>query len=170
MAYPLFPQTPMILPYLLQVAEKRPSAAFPSSFPVSSTGQAYCGVLPSTPLADSPTRRRGKMSLLIRRDATLKISGALHLTIFEQPEKDDFSSSLSRLVFLSLRSSSSRASWSFCFPLPYPDHPEPITQMVQEFHDRINSGIGSPFQRTVETGTIHPQFDRYPPDRGLFFD
>ena len=33
--------------------------AFPSSFPVSSTGQAYCGVHRSTPLADSPTRRRG---------------------------------------------------------------------------------------------------------------
>jgi hypothetical protein len=28
------------------------------------------------------------MSLLIRRDATLRISGALHLGIFEQPEKD----------------------------------------------------------------------------------
>jgi hypothetical protein len=37
------------------------------------------------PLADSPTRRRGKMSLLIRRAATLRISGALHLGIFEQP-------------------------------------------------------------------------------------
>ena len=33
-------------------------------------------------------------SLLIRRDATLRISGALHLTFFEQPEKDDFFSSL----------------------------------------------------------------------------
>jgi hypothetical protein len=33
-------------------------------------------------------------SLLIRRDATLRISGALHLTIFEQPEKDDFFSRL----------------------------------------------------------------------------
>ena len=53
-----------------------------------------CSVQPSTPLADSPTRRRGKMSLLIRRDATLKISGALHLTLFEQPEKDDFFSRL----------------------------------------------------------------------------
>ena len=40
------------------------------------------------PLADAPTRRRGKKSLLIRRDATLRISGALHLAIFEQPEKD----------------------------------------------------------------------------------
>jgi len=30
-------------------------------------------------------------SLLIRRDATLRISDALHLTIFEQPEKDGFS-------------------------------------------------------------------------------
>jgi hypothetical protein len=37
--------------------------------------------------ADSPTRRRGKKSLLIRRDATLRISGALHLNIFAQPEK-----------------------------------------------------------------------------------
>jgi hypothetical protein len=110
------------------------------------------------------------MSLLIRRDATLKISGALHLTIFEQPEKDDFFSSLSRLVFLSLRSSSPRARWPFCFTLSYPDHLEPITQMAQEFHDRINSRIGSSFQGTVEAGTIHPQLDRYPPDRGLFFD
>jgi hypothetical protein len=80
-----------------QAAEKRPSAAairpahllagvprvapypsqrHPSSFPVSSTGKAYCGVPQSTPLADSPTRRRGKKSLLIRRDATLRILGA----------------------------------------------------------------------------------------------
>jgi len=55
--------------------------------------------------ADSPSCRRGKKSLLIRRDATphpsslrrtakyaslLRISGALHLAIFEQPAKDDF--------------------------------------------------------------------------------
>ena len=58
---------------------------------VLSNRASHCGVLPSTPLADSPTRRRGKMSLLIRRDATFRISGALHLAIFEQPEKDDFS-------------------------------------------------------------------------------
>jgi hypothetical protein len=54
---------------------------------VSNTGQAYCGVHPSTPLADSPTRRRGKKSLLIRRDATLGISDALQQAIFEQPGK-----------------------------------------------------------------------------------
>lgn len=35
----------------------------------------HCSVQPSTPLADSPTHRRGKESLLIRRDATLRISG-----------------------------------------------------------------------------------------------
>ncbi len=29
-------------------------------------------------------------SLLIRRDATLRIAGALHLALFEQPGKDDF--------------------------------------------------------------------------------
>jgi hypothetical protein len=29
-------------------------------------------------------------SLLIRRDATLRISGALHLSIFEQPAENDF--------------------------------------------------------------------------------
>jgi len=40
--------------------------------------------------AGSPTRRRGKKSLLIRRDATLRILGALHPGIFEQPAKDDF--------------------------------------------------------------------------------
>ncbi len=65
----------------IQADQKRPSvprlAGFPSFFPVSSTGQACCSVHLSTPLADSPTRRRGKMSLLIRRDATLRISGAL---------------------------------------------------------------------------------------------
>ncbi len=48
----------------------------------------HCGVHPSTPLADSPTRRRGRKSLLIRRDATLRFSGALHLDIFEQSEKN----------------------------------------------------------------------------------
>jgi hypothetical protein len=42
------------------------------------------------PLADSPTRRRGKKSLLIRRDATLRISGALHLGIFNQPGENEF--------------------------------------------------------------------------------
>jgi hypothetical protein len=35
------------------------------------------------------------MSLLIRRDATLRISGALHLGIFDQPEKNEFSNRLS---------------------------------------------------------------------------
>jgi hypothetical protein len=33
-----------------------------------------CSVQPSTPLAGSPTRRRGKKSLLIRRDTTLRIA------------------------------------------------------------------------------------------------
>jgi hypothetical protein len=33
-------------------------------------------------------------SLLIRRDATLRISGALHLGIFEQPAKIEFFSNL----------------------------------------------------------------------------
>jgi len=60
-----------------------------------------CSVQPSTPLADSPTRRRGKMSLLIRRDATLRTSGALQLALFEQPGKDDFLSSL--LDFAAIR-------------------------------------------------------------------
>jgi len=36
----------------------------------------------------------GKKSLLIRRDATLRISGALRLALFEQPGKDDFFGSL----------------------------------------------------------------------------
>src|SRR5512136_374404 len=52
-----------------------------------------CSVHLSTPLAGSPTRRRGKNSLLIRRDATLRVSGALHLTFFEQPEKDGWKNS-----------------------------------------------------------------------------
>jgi len=34
------------------------------------------------------------MSLLIRRDATLRILGAWHLGIFEQPAKNDFFSKL----------------------------------------------------------------------------
>jgi hypothetical protein len=49
----------------------------------------------------SPSRRRGKKSLLIRRDATLRISGALQLALFEQPGKDDFLSSL--LDFAAIR-------------------------------------------------------------------
>ena len=53
-----------------------------------------CGVRSRTSLADSPTRRRGKKSLLIRRDATLRISRALHLGIFEQPAKNDFFSNM----------------------------------------------------------------------------
>jgi hypothetical protein len=59
--------------------------------------------------AASPPWRRGKKSLLIRRDATpyplplrrtskyaslLRISGALHLGIFEQPAENDFFSKL----------------------------------------------------------------------------
>jgi len=44
--------------------------------------------------AASPSWRRGKKSLLIRRDATLMISGALHLGIFEQPGENDFFSKL----------------------------------------------------------------------------
>jgi hypothetical protein len=42
----------------------------------------------------SPPWRRGRKSLLIRRDATLRISGALHLGIFEHPGKNHFLSSL----------------------------------------------------------------------------
>jgi hypothetical protein len=37
--------------------------------------------------AASPSRRRGKKPLLIRRDATLRISGAFHVDIFAQPSK-----------------------------------------------------------------------------------
>jgi hypothetical protein len=43
--------------------------------------------------AGSPTCRRGNKSLLIRRDATLRISGALHLGIFEHPGENHFFSS-----------------------------------------------------------------------------
>jgi hypothetical protein len=63
-----------------------------------------CSVQPSTPLADSPTRRRGNKSFLIRHDATLRTSGALHrvaapwfwggAALFEQPGKDDFCNGL----------------------------------------------------------------------------
>jgi hypothetical protein len=53
--------------------------------------------------AASPARRRGEKSLLIRHDATPHPSGPpkrdfaklnLHLTLFEQPEKDGFFDSL----------------------------------------------------------------------------
>jgi hypothetical protein len=44
--------------------------------------------------AASPSWRRGKKSLLIRHDATLRISGALHPGIFEQPAENAFSSKL----------------------------------------------------------------------------
>jgi len=64
--------------------------------------------------AASPSRRRGKRSLLIRRDTTphpsslqrtfryaslLRISGALHLGIFDQPEKNEFFDTLLSLEF-----------------------------------------------------------------------
>ena len=52
---------------LHQVAEKRPSAAFPSSFVVAT---------------------------YIKYDSLLKTSGALHLGIFEQPDKNGFFSKL----------------------------------------------------------------------------
>jgi hypothetical protein len=38
------------------------------------------------------------MSLLIRRDATLRISGTLHLGIFEQPGKMSFSTGNEKLT------------------------------------------------------------------------
>jgi hypothetical protein len=37
----------------------------------------------------SLSRRRGKKSLLLRRDATLRISGALHPGIFDHPAKNE---------------------------------------------------------------------------------
>jgi hypothetical protein len=49
-----------------QAAQKRPSAALSGRLTISAAWQ---------------------QSLLIRRDATLRISGALRLGIFEQPEK-----------------------------------------------------------------------------------
>ncbi len=53
-----------------------------------------CSVHSSAPLADSPTRRRGMKSLLIRCDTTLRISGALHRGIFDQPEKNEIFNTL----------------------------------------------------------------------------
>jgi len=47
---------------------------FPDPSPCQARGQAYCGVHANMPLADLPTHRRGKRSLLIRRDATLRIA------------------------------------------------------------------------------------------------
>jgi hypothetical protein len=44
--------------------------------------------------AASPSWRRGRESLLIRRDATLRISGALHLGIFDHPARNHFFSNL----------------------------------------------------------------------------
>jgi hypothetical protein len=66
---------------------------YPDPSPCQAWGRliaAYCKVRPP---AGSPTRRRGKKTLLIRRDATLRISGALHLDIFDQPEKVFFAKS-----------------------------------------------------------------------------
>jgi len=57
-------------------------------------GQACCGVQPSTTSSRLTNSPRGKKSLLIRRDATLRISWALYLALFEQPGKDDFFGSL----------------------------------------------------------------------------
>ena len=57
------------------------------------TGQVASAYPEVRLLHDSPTRRRGSMSLLIRRDATLRMSGALHLCIFDQPGKKTFSTS-----------------------------------------------------------------------------
>jgi hypothetical protein len=77
------------------------------------TGQVGAVYIQARPPAGSPTRRRGKKSLLIRRDATLRISGAAASGvsqdstciclparspalrdggrgIFDQPEKNEF--------------------------------------------------------------------------------
>jgi hypothetical protein len=54
-----------------QAVEKRPSAAFPSSFPVSKHG---AGLLQRT----------------FKYASLLRISAALHLGIFNQPEKNEF--------------------------------------------------------------------------------
>ncbi len=69
-----------------RVTEKRPYAALPSSCPVSSTGQACYGVLPSTPHSSG-----------FRLPAPSRFGegrGAWHLAILEQPEKEDFFSVL----------------------------------------------------------------------------
>ena len=58
-----------------QAIEKRPSAALSGRLTVSAAWQE---------------------SLLIRRDATLRISGALHPSIFDQPVKNDFFNRLFR--------------------------------------------------------------------------
>src|SRR5512135_3182814 len=55
-----------------QAVEKHPSAAFLSSFPVSSTGQACC----------DPLRYR---AVVPQGVALLRTSRALHLGVFEQP-------------------------------------------------------------------------------------
>ncbi len=54
------------------------------------TGQVVAAYIQVRLQAGSPTRRRGKKSFLIRRDATLRISGALHLSIFDQPGGNEF--------------------------------------------------------------------------------
>ena len=63
---------------------------------VLSNRASRCSDHPSTPQANSPTRRRGKMSLLIRRDATLRISGAL-----SRLWREAFLSSLKKSYFFS---------------------------------------------------------------------
>ena len=60
-----------------QAAEKRPSAAFPSSFVVAAYSAKYASI---------------DISL------GLRISGALHLGIFEQPVENDFFGKLLELI------------------------------------------------------------------------
>jgi len=66
----------------------------PLRFPCLRAGPSSLQRTSKYALAGSPTRPRGKKSLLIRRDATLKISGALHLTFLNNLTERTFSATL----------------------------------------------------------------------------
>jgi len=59
------------------------------------------------------------MSLLIRRDATLRISDALHPGIFDQPEKNEFFNRLLKLE-TSLDKFSPKSFPLSTLQIPYP--------------------------------------------------
>ena len=79
-----------------QAAEKRPSAAFPSSFVVAAFVQVrlwpthqLVGVARVAPYS---SRRHSQDCLPDRQEKS--VAGALHLGVFEQPAGDDFFSNL----------------------------------------------------------------------------
>jgi len=81
----------------MQASDKRPSAAYSGPLTVSRACQEL---------------------LLIRRDATLRISGALHLDIFDQPGRNEFFSGL-HIYNPSLNCGGDPAAGEECFRKSY---------------------------------------------------